>query len=107
MAKILVYNNNSNRMEIYYRNLNDSMPYITNRTLKVGEFRGVSESDILWTDRRCMLAWNSFRYIYGKPIFVGFAFIFKPKLYKNLFNSFILSISGSSCTLYTKGASSQ
>lgn len=74
MAKILVYNNNSNRMEIYYRNLNDSMPYITNRTLKVGEFRGVSESDILWTDRRCMLAWNSFRYIYGKPIFVGFAF---------------------------------
>ena len=74
MAKILVYNNNSNRMEIYYRDLNDSMPYITNRTLKVGEFRGVSESDILWTDRRCMLAWNSFRYIYGKPIFVGFAF---------------------------------
>lgn len=74
MAKILVYNNNSNRMEIYYRNLNDSMPYITNRTLKVGEFRGVSDSDILWTDRRCMLAWNSFRYIYGKPIFVGFAF---------------------------------
>ena len=74
MAKILVYNNNSNRMEIYYRNLNDSMPYITNRTLKVGEFRGVSESDNLWTDRRCMLAWNSFRYIYGKPIFVGFAF---------------------------------
>ena len=74
MAKILLYNNNSNRMEIYYRDLNDSMPYITNRTLKVGEFRGVSESDILWTDRRCMLAWNSFRYIYGKPIFVGFAF---------------------------------
>lgn len=74
MAKILVYNNNSNRMEIYYRNLNDSMPYITNKTLKVGEFRGISESDILWTDRRCMLAWNSFRYIYGKPIFVGFAF---------------------------------
>lgn len=74
MAKILVYNNNSNRMEIYYRDLNDAMPYITNRTLKVGEFRGASESDILWTDRRCMLAWNSFRYIYGKPIFVGFAF---------------------------------
>ena len=74
MAKILVYNNNSNRMEIYYRDLNDAMPYITNRTLKVGEFRGVSESDILWTDKRCMLAWNSFRYIYGKPIFVGFAF---------------------------------
>ena len=35
MAKILVYNNNSNRMEIYYRDLNDAMPYLTNRNLEV------------------------------------------------------------------------
>lgn len=74
MAKILVYNNNTNRMETYYRNLTESMPYISNKTLTVDEFRGSSESNILWTDRRCMMAWNSFRYIYGKPIFVGFAF---------------------------------
>ena len=74
MAKILVYNNNTNRMETFYRGENEAMPYISNRTLTVKEFRGSSASDVLWTDRRCMMAWNSFRYVYGKPIFVGFAF---------------------------------
>lgn len=74
MAKILVYNNNTNRMETYYRGENQSMPYNTNRSLTVKEFRGSSKSGLLWTDRRAMEAWNSFRYIYGKPIFVGFAF---------------------------------
>ena len=74
MAKILVYNNDTNRMETYYRDLSQAMPYISGRTLTVNEFRGSSQSNILWTDRRCMRAWNSFRYIYGKPIFVGFAF---------------------------------
>lgn len=74
MAKILVYNNATNRMETYYRGENESMPYNTNRTLTIKEFRGSSKSGLLWTDRRCMQAWNSFRYIYGKPIFVGFAF---------------------------------
>ena len=74
LAKILVYNNNTNRMETFYRGENEAMPYISNRTLTVKEFRGSSASDVLWTDRRCMMAWNSFRYVYGKPIFVGFAF---------------------------------
>lgn len=74
MAKILVYNNNTNRMETFYRGESEAMPYISNRTLTVKEFRGSSSSDTLWTDRRCMMAWNSFRYVYGKPIFVGFAF---------------------------------
>lgn len=74
MAKILVFNNNLNRMETFYRGENEAMPYISNRTLTVKEFRGSSKSDVLWTDRRCMMAWNSFRYVYGKPIFVGFAF---------------------------------
>ena len=74
MAKILVYNNSSNRMETYYRGENEAMPYNTNRTLLVSEFRGASKSNILWTDLRTMQAWNSFRYLYGKPIFVGFAF---------------------------------
>lgn len=74
MAKILVYNNATNRMETYYRGESESMPYNTNRTLTVKEFRGSSQSGLLWTDRRCMQAWNSFRYIYGKSIYVGFAF---------------------------------
>ena len=74
MAKILVYNNNTNRMETYYRGENQSMPYNSNGTLRVREFRGASKSGLIWTDRRAMEAWNSFRYIYGKPIYVGFAF---------------------------------
>ena len=74
MAKILVYNNDINRMQTFYKGLEEAMPYISQRTLTVKEFRGSSKSDILWTDLRCMEAWNSFRYLYGKPIFVGFAF---------------------------------
>ena len=74
MAKILVYNQDTNRMETFYRNESDAMQYNTNRTLRVREFRGSSKSNILWTDKRTMQAWNSQRYIYGAPIYVGFAF---------------------------------
>ena len=74
MAKILVYNLDTNRMETFFRGENEAMPYNTNRTLKVKEFRGSSKSNILWTDKRTMQAWNSQRYIYGAPINVGFAF---------------------------------
>ena len=74
MAKILVYNQDTNRMETFFRNESDTMPYNTNRTLRVREFRGSSRSNILWTDKRTMQAWNSQRYIYGAPIYVGFAF---------------------------------
>ncbi len=47
MAKILVFNNDTNRMETYYRGENEAMPYVTNRTLTVGEFRGSSGSPTL------------------------------------------------------------
>ena len=50
------------------------MPYNTNGTLKVKEFRGSSNSPTLWTTKRTMQSWNSQRYIYGAPIPVGFAF---------------------------------
>lgn len=74
MAKILVYNNDTDRMETYIRDENEWMPYNTNGTLKVKEFRGSSKSNILWTDKRTMQGWNSQRYIWGAPIPVGFAF---------------------------------
>lgn len=74
MAKILIFNQDTNRMETYFRNESDAMPYNANRTLRVREFRGSSKSNILWTDKRTMQAWNSQRYIYGAPIYVGFAF---------------------------------
>ena len=39
MATILIYNNDTNRMEKYIRGENESMPYNTNKTLTVREFR--------------------------------------------------------------------
>lgn len=73
MAKILVYNNQTNRMETYYRGEAEPMPY-NQGTLRVREFRGSSESNLLWTDKRTMQGWNNFRTLYGRGIYVGFAF---------------------------------
>ena len=42
MAKVFVYNNDTNAMEIYYRGESEAMPYNTGRTLTVKEFRGSS-----------------------------------------------------------------
>ena len=72
VARIIVFNNDT--MENYYRGENEPMPYNTNGTLRVREFRGSSRSNILWTTKRTMQSWNSQRYIYGAPIPVGFAF---------------------------------
>ncbi len=74
MAKIIVYNNDTDRMETYYKGLSESMPYNTNRSLTVKEFRGASRSNTLWTTKRTMTSWNTQRYIYGSPIPVGYAF---------------------------------
>jgi len=74
MAKIIIYNNNTDRMETYYRGLSESMPYNTDRTLTVREFRGSSNSNTLWTTKRTMESWNTQRYLYGRPIPVGYAF---------------------------------
>lgn len=74
MAKIKIFNNDSNRMETYYRGENEAMPYNANRSLTVGEFRGSSGSSTLWTTKRAMQSFNSTRYLYGAPIPVGFAF---------------------------------
>ncbi len=74
MAKILVFNNDTNRIETYYRGEQEAMPYNANRTLTVNEFRGSSRSSLLWTTKRAMQSFNSTRYLYGAPIPVGYAF---------------------------------
>ena len=74
MAKILIFNNDTNKMETYIRAESAPMPYNTNGTLTVREFRGSSKSNILWTTKRTIQTWNSQRYIFGAPIPVGFAF---------------------------------
>lgn len=72
--KILVYNNQTNKMETYYKELRDPMPYSQDRFLSVREFRGSSKSDVLWTTRAAMEAFNKLRSLYGSPIRVGYAF---------------------------------
>lgn len=74
MIKIIVYNNDTDRMETYYKELSDAMPYNNNRTLTVKEFRGVSKSNTLWTTKKTMTSWNTQRALYGAPIPVGYAF---------------------------------
>ena len=74
MAKIIVFNNDSNRMETYYKGESEAMPYNVGRTLTVREFRGASLSNILWTTKRTMQTWNNQRYIFGSAIPVLVAF---------------------------------
>lgn len=74
MATILIYNQDTNKIERYEKDANDAMPYVTGNTLTVKEFRGSSKSNILWTTKSFMQAWNSLRRMWGKTIYVGYAF---------------------------------
>ena len=44
------------------------MPYSTDKTLRVREFRGSSKSNVLWTTTAAMEAWNLTRRTYGSGI---------------------------------------
>lgn len=72
--KVLVYNNANKRIEKYFLNANDTMPYATKGSLTVDEFRGSSTTSILWTDRRLMECWSALREAWGQRIVVWFAF---------------------------------
>lgn len=72
--RVLVYNNREARMETYYLETWNTMPYISGNTLSVGEFRARSTSNVIWTDRRAMEAWSATRSPWGRPIYVGSAF---------------------------------
>lgn len=74
MANIYVYNDRTNSMEYYTLGEFDAMPYNVGRTLTVGEFRGSSRANTLWTSRRAMEAFNITRRLWGRPIYVGYAF---------------------------------
>ena len=74
MAKIFVYDQNTNQMLTFMREENDPMPYSYDRTLLVKEFRGSSRSSVLWTTTVAMEAWNITRRTYANIIPVGYAF---------------------------------
>ena len=74
MARLLVYDAYENKVYTYNSlNENDPMPYSTNRTLTLREFRGKSNSPVLWTTIAAMEAWNLTRRKYGRGIPVGYA----------------------------------
>ena len=59
MARLLVYDAYENKVYTYSSlNENDPMPYSTGMTLTVREFRGRSNSPVLWTTIAAMEAWN-------------------------------------------------
>ena len=75
MARLLVYDAYENKVYTYSSlSENDPMPYSTGTTLTVREFRGRSNSPVLWTTIAAMEAWNLTRRKYGKGIPVGYAF---------------------------------
>lgn len=73
-ATIYIYNVDTNRIEKYYKEENEPMPYNETGSLTVNEFRGSSKSSVLWSDTATMNAFNQMRQIWGKPIYVGYAF---------------------------------
>ena len=58
MAKIFVYDAYTNRMLTYNLTENDVMPYAYGTSLRVKEFRGSSNSAVLWTTTAAMEAWK-------------------------------------------------
>jgi len=70
---IFVQSIQANRMERFERDPREPMPY-ANETLLVGEFRGSSLSQLLWTTSQTMHSWVTFRRLWGAPIYLPYAF---------------------------------
>jgi len=70
---VLIHNVQANRMERFERGPREPMPY-ANETLTVGEFRGRSLSDLLWTTTQTMQSWVAFRRMWGSPIYAPYIF---------------------------------
>ena len=68
MAKIIIYNVNTQALEIFYRGENETMPYTYGTTMKVKEFRGSSSSSVLWSTTAAMESWNATRRSFNAPI---------------------------------------
>ena len=67
MPKVYVYDSYDNKFFRYTLRENDPMPYSTDTTLRVREFRGSSKSNVLWTTTAAMEAWNLQAHLGGRP----------------------------------------
>lgn len=73
-TRVLVYDEYEDKIDTYYRDESEAMPYAYGTTLRLREFRGASASPTLWTTVRAMESWNQTRRLYGAGIPVGYAF---------------------------------
>ncbi len=71
---VKIYNPETNSFENYNLKLTDTMPYIKNDYLTVGEFMGSSLSPFIYTDKRLLECFNELREKWGKPLYVPYAF---------------------------------
>lgn len=71
---VYVYNKDKGIIEKYELSPDDPMPYVSDKYLTVGEFKGSSNSPLLWSDKRTLQTFNNFRKYYGKSIPLRYAF---------------------------------
>lgn len=74
MAKIFVYDTFNDRMMTFFRAENEPMPFTVGNSMLVGEFRGSSNSSVLWTTTATMESWNATRQAFNAPIPFRYAF---------------------------------
>jgi len=70
---ILIHNIRTNHMERFERGPREPMPF-ADRSLLVGEFRGSSRSQLLWSNSAAMESWTSFRRLWGEAIYLPYCF---------------------------------
>ena len=78
--KIFVYDISKNTFELFFRKLEDPMPYNVDDSLLVKEWVKNSDTDITWTTKEMMEAWNNTRRVWKRPIAIRDAFhrIYEP-----------------------------
>lgn len=74
MTTVYVYNKVADKVERFEKRDNEIMPYVYNNSLTVGQFKGSSISNAVWTDKKTMESWGRFSDIVGKPLYIGLGF---------------------------------
>lgn len=80
MVRVFIYDLDDNVFELYTLSPEDTMPYVVDDTLKVKEFMTGVDTDVVWTTKDMMEAWNKTREVWKRPIQIRDAFhrIFEP-----------------------------
>ncbi len=72
--KVYIHNEETNRIEHYNLALDQDMPYTSNRILTVGMFKGGTNTDIMWSSKSFLEAYNKIAVQFGCPIEIEHGF---------------------------------